>query len=69
MPMNGYTCFLDFVPARRARQFLPGHGQNIPNKSLKNNKNNAPDFFARRVQGVEAVWDESRRRSGLEIWE
>jgi hypothetical protein len=69
MLIGGYTHVLDLLPLGRARHLLPGHRQNIPPKPLKNNKNSAPDFFARRVQGPEAVWEENLRRCGLENWE
>jgi hypothetical protein len=69
MPMGSCIDVVDRSPHWRARHFLPGHRQNIPPKSLKNKKNSAPDFIARRVQWLEAVWDVNLRRCGLGIWE
>jgi hypothetical protein len=69
MPIGSYTHALDRSQLRRARHFLPGDRQNIPPKLLKNNENSPPDFFARRVQRLEAAWEKNLRRCGLEIWE
>jgi hypothetical protein len=54
-------------PPRSDRHFLPGDGQKIPYKLLKNNENTPPEFFGRGVQGSEAVCNVHIRHCGLEI--
>jgi len=57
----------DVLPLACRRHFLPGDGQKLPRKVLKNIENPPPGLFSGTVQGSKAAWIVRHGHVGLEI--